>query len=167
MPELELLSPCFWFLSQESKHSHFLLSRISHVLMAWWFSRKVGSDSCDPMDCSPPGSSVHGVFQARILEWLAISFSRRSSQPRNRTWVSRIAGRFFTDWAIAVWLFPFFNASVKMQFRCYHELWFTLHIHMSVHLYILQITTSSDAINCTFKLLRQWLKIASKQIIGG
>ena len=40
---------------------------------------------CDPMDCSPPGSSVHGVFQARILEWVAISFSRGSSQPRSPT----------------------------------------------------------------------------------
>ena len=38
---------------------------------------------CQPMDCSPPGSSVHGIFQARILEWVAISFSRRSSQPRD------------------------------------------------------------------------------------
>ena len=38
---------------------------------------------CDPMDCSPPSSFVHGVFQARILEWVAISFSRRSSQPRD------------------------------------------------------------------------------------
>ena len=37
------------------------------------------------MNCSPPGSSVHGIFQARILEWIAISFSRGSSQPRNRT----------------------------------------------------------------------------------
>ena len=37
------------------------------------------SDSCDPMDCSPPGSSVHEIFQARILEWVAISFSRGSS----------------------------------------------------------------------------------------
>ena len=43
---------------------------------------------CDPMDCSPPGSSVHGVLQARILEWVAISFSRASSRPRNRTCVS-------------------------------------------------------------------------------
>ena len=50
---------------------------------------------CDPMDCSPPGSSVHGVLQARILEWVAISFSRGSSWPRDWTWVSRIAGRFF------------------------------------------------------------------------
>ena len=41
---------------------------------------------CDPMNYSPPGSSVHGIFQARILEWVAISFSRGSSQPRDPTW---------------------------------------------------------------------------------
>ena len=46
---------------------------------------------CDPMDCSPPGSSVHGILQARILEWVAISFSRGSSQPSDRTQVSCIA----------------------------------------------------------------------------
>ena len=51
---------------------------------------------CDPVDCSPPGSSVHGILQARILEGVAISFSRRSSQPRDRTPVSCIAGGFFT-----------------------------------------------------------------------
>ena len=51
------------------------------------------------MDCSPPGSSVHAIFQARILEWVAISFSRGSSQPRDRTRVSCTAGRFFTNWA--------------------------------------------------------------------
>ena len=43
---------------------------------------------CDPMDCSPPGSSVHGIFQVRILEWVAISCSRGSSQPRGQTHVS-------------------------------------------------------------------------------
>ena len=43
---------------------------------------------CDPVDCSPPGSTVHGILQARILEWVAISFSMGSSQPRDRTWVS-------------------------------------------------------------------------------
>ena len=52
---------------------------------------------CDPMDCSLPGSSVHGIFQAKVLEWVAISFSRRSSQPRDRTQVSRIVGRGFTS----------------------------------------------------------------------
>ena len=51
---------------------------------------------CDPMDCSPPGSSVRGILQARILEWVAMSFSRESSQPRDQTRVSRIAGRVFT-----------------------------------------------------------------------
>ena len=51
---------------------------------------------CDPMDCSPPGYSVHGIFQARILEWGAIPFSRGSSRPRNRTLVSCSASRFFT-----------------------------------------------------------------------
>ena len=51
------------------------------------------------MDCSPLGSSVHGIFQARILEWIAISFSRGSSWTRDQTPVSCIAGRFFTNWA--------------------------------------------------------------------
>ena len=54
---------------------------------------------CNPMDCSPPGSTVHEIVQARILEWFAISFSRGSSQPRVWTLVSCTAGRFFTDWA--------------------------------------------------------------------
>ena len=54
---------------------------------------------CYTVDYSPPGSSVHGIFQARILEWVAISFSRRSSQPRDWTWVSWIVGRCFTIWA--------------------------------------------------------------------
>ena len=51
---------------------------------------------CNPMDHSLPGSSVHGIFQAIVLEWIAISFSRGSSQPRDRTWVSRIVDRCFT-----------------------------------------------------------------------
>ena len=46
---------------------------------------------CDPMDCSTPSPSVHGISQVRILEWVAISFSRASSQPQNQTWVSCIA----------------------------------------------------------------------------
>ena len=54
---------------------------------------------CDPMDCSLPGSSVHGIFQAIVLEWIAISFSSRSSQPRDGTQVSRIVDRHFTVWA--------------------------------------------------------------------
>ena len=51
------------------------------------------------MDCSPPGSSVHGILQARVLEWVAIPFSMGSSQARDQTQVSCIAGTFFTVWA--------------------------------------------------------------------
>ena len=51
---------------------------------------------CDPVDCIPPHSSDHVILQARILEWVAIPFFRGSSQPRDWTWVSCIAGRFFT-----------------------------------------------------------------------
>ena len=60
---------------------------------------------CDPMDCSIPGSSVHGIFRARVLEWVAMPFSRVSSQPRDQTQVSCIAGRLFiilaTPWTAA------------------------------------------------------------------
>ena len=51
---------------------------------------------CDPMDCNLPGSSIHGILQARILEWVAISFSSVSSKPRDGTWVFCTAGRLFT-----------------------------------------------------------------------
>ena len=54
---------------------------------------------CDPMDYSLPGSSVHGIFQAIVLKWITISFSRGSSQHRDRTRVSRIVDRCFTVWA--------------------------------------------------------------------
>ena len=66
---------------------------------SWVLAVCLVAQSCltlgDPMDCSPQGSSVHGILQARILEWVAISFSRASSQPRNRTQASCIIGRFF------------------------------------------------------------------------
>ena len=67
----------------------------------WNWSRSVMSESClcDPRDCRLPSPSIHGILQARILEWAAISFSRRSSWPRDWTWFSRIAGRPFTFWA--------------------------------------------------------------------
>ena len=54
---------------------------------------------CDPMDCSLPSSSVHGILQARTLEWFVSPLSRGSSWPRDRTQVSCIAGRIFTVWA--------------------------------------------------------------------
>ena len=70
---------------------------------------------CDPMNCSLPGFPVHGILQARILEWTAIPFSRGSSRPRDRTLVSCIAGRFFTVWAIGKY-YLFLDSSIKKVF---------------------------------------------------
>ena len=68
------------------------------------------------MDCSLPGSSVHGIFQAIVLKWIAISFSRGSSWPRDRTQVSRIVDRRFTVWAtreVMQCRRPWFNSQVE------------------------------------------------------
>ena len=76
---------------------------------------------CDPMDCSPPGSSIHGILQARTLEWVAISFSRGSSWPRDRTRVSRVVGRCFTIWATRevhtyIWVYIYIYTSFFIFF---------------------------------------------------
>ena len=73
---------------ERDKYTHIY---IALVLVTW-------SCLCGPMDCSPPGSSVQGILQARILEWVAMPSSRGSAPPRDRTWVSPVASRFFTVW---------------------------------------------------------------------
>ena len=84
-----------------------------------WKKVKVKSESevaqscltlCNPVDCSPPGSSIHGILQARVLEWDAIAFSRGSSRPRDRTQVFHIAGRRFNLWATREAQAPFYYA---------------------------------------------------------
>ena len=76
-------------LKREMKHSVYWLSNTSGIA-------QLCPTLCDPMDCSLPGSSIHGIFQTRVLKWVAISFSRGSSQPKNKTQVSYIADRHFT-----------------------------------------------------------------------
>ena len=69
------------------------------------------------MDCSLPGSSVHGIFQAIVLKWIAISFPRGSSRPKDRTQVSRIVDRRFTIWAtreVPKWEEPNTNVTVSL-----------------------------------------------------
>ena len=80
----------FWIL--QGKGLSFALCKMRVLL----FSPKVMSDSCNPVDCSLPGSSFHGISQARILEWVAISFSRGSSWPRDQTLTPCSTGGFFT-----------------------------------------------------------------------
>ena len=87
---------------------NFFVSHENFCLKVYFIWSKYESESevaqscptlCDSMDCSPPGSSVHGILQARILEWVAIFFSRGSSWPRDWTQISHIAGRGFNLWA--------------------------------------------------------------------
>ena len=87
---------------------------------------------CDPVDCSLPGSSIHGILQARILEWVAISFSRGSSRPRDWTNVSYLVGRRFTLWATreaidwetmeTVTGFIFLDSKITTDDDCSHEI---------------------------------------------
>ena len=84
-----------WFYSPESVVIHKNHHIICYVCVCVWKLLSL----CDPMDWSPLGSSLHGILQARTLEWGSIPFSRGSSQPKNRTQASHIAGRFFTIWA--------------------------------------------------------------------
>ena len=78
------------------------LGRADVVIVEISVSRSVLSNSLPPHGLySLPGSPVHGILSARILKWVAISLSRGSSQPRDQTWVSCIAGRFLTIWAIS------------------------------------------------------------------
>ena len=91
----------------------------------------------DPMDCSLPGSSVHGIFQARVLEWVAIAFSRGSSRPRDWTQVSCIAGRRFTVWATREarsWSFCLIRT--HLLFCCFCPLGFSLSLSLFFFFFI-------------------------------
>ena len=94
---------------------------------------------CDSLDCSPPGSSVHGILQARILEWVAIPFSKRSSWPRGGTQVSRNAGSFFTIWVTReahmwIYIYLFICLSVCLSTYLCLCLSFCLSIHICIWL---------------------------------
>ena len=86
--------------SRLTHHSHpqsiVYISKIRHAAAAAAKSLQSCLTLCDPMDRSPPGSSVNGMLQTRILEWVVTPFSWGSSQSRDRTWVSCIAGRLVT-----------------------------------------------------------------------
>ena len=83
---------------------------------------------CDPVKYSPPGSSVHRIFQARILEWVAISFSKGSSWPRDWTWISCVACRLFTIWVTKeVCTFYLFYIWKFVPLSLSHLFFFSLH----------------------------------------
>ena len=78
-------------------------------------SYSIGSEVWGSMDCTPSGFSVHGILQARVLEWVAIPFSKGSCWPRDQTQVSGIARRFFTIWATGKSLYKFRDWEIKTE----------------------------------------------------
>ena len=91
--------PSSLFHPRTHTHTRQLHMTCMHTYCCCCFVTKSCLTLCEPMDCNPPDSSVHGISHARRLEWLAISFSRGSSPSRDQICISCIAGRFFTDWA--------------------------------------------------------------------
>ena len=80
-------------------HSSFSLCILAHEVKVEVLVAQSCPTLCDPLDCSPPGPSVHKICQARTLEWRAIPFLRGTSWSRDQIQVSHITGRFFTIWA--------------------------------------------------------------------
>ena len=102
---------------------------------------------CDPMDCSPPGSSVHGILQARKLVWVATPSFRGSSQPRDWTQVSHIADRFFTSWASRE--APLCAHSITISFQVLMEITFNMVKLYHSHLTLCQIIFNNIQ-NCSY-----------------
>ena len=119
-------------------------------------SCSVMSDSCNPIDCSLPGSSVHRIHQARILEWVAVSFSRGSFWPRNWTQVSCIAGRLFTDGATRETRLPLLTTSspfLPLQYILWeYFFWFSLTYSRSVVCKLASQRTNSKVMVHSFHL---------------
>ena len=94
-------------------------ANVLRVYYGWrWFSRSVVSDSCNCMDCNPPDSSIHGISQARILEWVAISFSRGSSWPKDWTQVSCLTGEAQVEKTLLlIQQFFYFNSMKILNIR--------------------------------------------------
>ena len=102
---------------------------------------------CNLMDCILLGSSVHGILLARILEWVAISFSKRSSWSREWTWVSCTAGKFITVWATREAPFGSHHSLTEQKMRAYEPRVFAQHCLFSL---FKAIIFRLDALSCLF-----------------
>ena len=126
-----------WFFKLQS---YPWLSVLLTPIWKWKWSHSVVSDSLWPHGLySPPGFSIYGLFQARVLEWVAISFARGSSWPRDWTWVSHIAGRCFYCLShqgspTSVWL-PLNSYVLVLVLGEIKLAWSYLLTHLSFYLY--------------------------------
>ena len=118
-----------------------------------------------PTLCDPMGYTIHRILQARILEWVAFSFSRGSSQPRNQTQVSRIKGGFFTSWATRE-AFPFVTQgnspkSLPSDETCDPFFFMFIFLPLCVELAFLSFSPTSDTLGCSPGLMWWAKKISS------
>ena len=90
---------CYYGVIPISETENYIIAILIITIHKWSEVAQSCLTLCNPMDCSLPGSSVHGIFQTRILEWVAISLSRRSFRPSDWTQVSHIVDRRLTIWA--------------------------------------------------------------------
>ena len=129
---------------------------------------------CNPMDCSLPGSSTRGILQARILEWVAFPFFRRSSWPKDWTQVSCTKGRFFTIWAtreayhltLSKYKYNLFITRKKggsgfwsTLSRCYHK--FILFFSHLIYHILLQILFEADSIASQYPIIWMYSNVLS------
>ena len=126
-----------WWCSRQTPPGHWCHQWIHEAGSEVKWSCSVVPDSLRPHgQWSAPSSSVHGIFQARVLEWVATSFSRESSQPRNWTWVSCTEGRFLTNWTTGDYLCS--KNTVMISFYFLHlllALWLEVYTHRIVILF--------------------------------
>ena len=128
---------------------------------------------CNPVDCSLPGSSIRGILQARILEWVAFPFFRGSSRPKDWTQVSCTKGRFFTIWAtreahhltLPNYKYNLFITRKKgvsgfwsTLSRCYHK--FILFSHLIYHI-LLQILFAADSMASQYPIIWTYSNVLS------
>ena len=108
---------------------------------------------CSPIDGSPLDSSVHGVLQARILGWISVSFSRGSSLPKDQTWVSCIAGRFFTIWVTREAHVYIYTHTHTHTHKYIHK---NIHMHIYTHIYIFFFIFPSIMVYCRILNMVPW-----------
>ena len=134
----------FWCSLRHSVSSDSTLHVLTSLSMKKWSEvAQLCLTLCDPVDCSLSGSSFYGIFKARVLEWIAISFSRGSSWPRNRNRVSCIAGRRFTVWAsLSIVAQNWVNATQP-------KIRFCLILHVMGH-WFSEVIIHLDKISCAF-----------------
>ena len=127
--------------------SHEVMGPDAMILVFWMLSFQLCPILCDPMDCRPPGSSVHGILQARILEWVAIPFSRGYSQPRDQTRIACIGGWILYWWA--TWEVHYFTLII-----CRYSLLVT-----HTHVISCTMVLDSQGVQTLFPLTTFWLLI--------